>query len=153
MYIKSVENPEQKAMITDKILHSIPDWFGIEESIMEYVQKVQDKPFYAAYYDHEAIGFISIQVHNPYTAEVYVIALRSDFHRKGIGTALLHTAEQMLRKEHYRFLMVKTLAPSADYEPYDRTRAYYQSVGFYPLEEIKEIWGKENPCLIMVKNI
>jgi GNAT superfamily N-acetyltransferase len=151
--IQLIKNPEQKSLITEKILRKIPDWFGIEESLMEYVRGVQERPFFAAYHEAEEIGFISIKYNNQYTAEIYVTGILSEYHRQGIGTALLKKAEEQLRAENYRFLMVKTLAPSAKYEPYDRTRAYYTSVGFYPLEEIVEIWDKDNPCLIMVKNI
>lgn len=151
--IKLIENPKDKSMITEKILRQIPDWFGIEQAIVDYVKGVQEKYFYAAYHGDEVVGFICIQSNNPYTAEIYVMGILSEYHRKGIGTNLLRKAEQMLREKHYRFLMVKTLAPSAQYEPYDRTRKYYTSVGFYPLDEIVEIWDADNPCLIMVKTI
>jgi hypothetical protein len=49
--------------------------------------------------------------------------------------------------------MVKTLGESSDYEYYKGTREFYGSVGFYPLEEIKEIWNDENPCLIMLMSL
>lgn len=29
--------------------------------------------------------------------------------------------------------------------------AFYESVGFLPLEERSDIWGPDNPCLISVK--
>lgn len=47
--------------------------------------------------------------------------------------------------------MVKTLGESHPDVNYKSTREFYYKAGFFPLEEIKEIWGKENPCLIMVK--
>lgn len=47
--------------------------------------------------------------------------------------------------------MVKTLGESHPDKYYKLTREFYNRCGFYPLEEIKEIWGEENPCLIMVK--
>jgi hypothetical protein len=40
--------------------------------------------------------------------------------------------------------------PSLPYAPYERTRAFYEAVGFEPLEEITEIWGPENPCPLMI---
>jgi hypothetical protein len=36
---------------------------------------------------------------------------------------------------------------------YARTRRFYESRGFRPLEEIKGFWNEENPCLIMVKHL
>lgn len=49
------------------------------------------------------------------------------------------------------WLEVKTLDASRASESYTRTRAFYLSAGFEPLECIPEIWGSDNPCLIMVK--
>ena len=34
----------------------------------------------------------------------------------------------------------------------ERTRGFYDRMGFEPLEE-NELWGAENPCLIMVKQL
>jgi hypothetical protein len=45
---------------------------------------------------------------------------------------------------------VKTRGPSQPHEPYERTRAFYEGVGFEALEEIIEVWGPEPPCLVMV---
>ena len=47
-----------------------------------------------------------------------------------------------------KVLQVKTFGPSGASEEYERTRAFYESVGFWPLEERTDIRGPENPCLI-----
>jgi hypothetical protein len=65
----------------------------------------------------------------------------------------LETAQEEIHNNNVKFLMVQTLGESHPDRHYKRTREFYSKVGFYPLEEIKEIWGKENPCLIMVKTI
>jgi hypothetical protein len=46
---------------------------------------------------------------------------------------------------------VKTLDESAEYEPYNKTRAFYQKMGFIPLEVFTTFWNEENPCLFMAK--
>lgn len=46
--------------------------------------------------------------------------------------------------------MVKTLGESHPDVYYEKTRRFYKKAGFYPLEEIKEIWGEQSPCLIMI---
>lgn len=151
--IKLINSPEDKALITEKILRKLPEWFGIEEAILNYIEASRDKVFYAAYDGDEEIGFFYLKSHNLHTAELYVIGLLEQYHRHGIGRNLILKAEQYLRANNYRFLMVKTLGESRHNEHYDRTRQFYRSIGFYPLEEFTEIWGEENPCLIMVKNI
>lgn len=150
--IKIVENDEHKFMITDNILHQLPKWFSIEESIVEYVEGVKGKVFYAVYEGEDIIGFICLKSNNQYTAEIYVLGILVQYHRSGIGRKLVNALEQYSKENNYKFLMVKTLGESSDNEYYKRTREFYKNVGFYPLEENKEIW-KENPCLIMVKCI
>lgn len=47
--IKEIINADEKSNICDSILRALPNWFGNEPSIVDYVQKVQTMPFYAAY--------------------------------------------------------------------------------------------------------
>jgi hypothetical protein len=48
-------------------------------------------------------------------------------------------------------LHVKTLAPSDPDPGYAATRRFYEATGFVPLEELPQVWGPENPCLLMVR--
>ena len=98
-------------------------------------------------------GFLCLKLHGEAAAEVYVMGVRPESHRRGIGTALLEAAEAYLRDRRVEYLQVKTLGPSAPSEHYARTRRFYESRGFRPLEELTAIWGEENPCLIMVKRL
>ncbi len=146
-------NNQEKQSISNSILRGLPEWFGIEEALVEYVKGVENTDFYAAYDTNNPIGFISIKHNNRYTSEVYVIGVKRDYHNSGIGKRLLEAAEKELINKEVKFLMVKTLGESHPDRNYKNTREFYNKSGFYPLEEIKEIWGEENPCLIMVKNL
>lgn len=151
--ISMVLDNAEKSRITEHILRQLPEWFGIEESLIEYVNGAKATDFYAAYDSDKLIGFISIKTNNIYTSEIYVIGILKEYHGNGIGRSLLKTAENKLTQDKVKFLMVKTLGESHPDKNYKETRKFYKKVGFYPLEEIKEIWGKENPCLIMVKDL
>jgi hypothetical protein len=61
--------------------------------------------------------------------------------------------ESFFRPLAVEYLQVKTLGPSYRSPDYARTRRFYESRGFRPLEEIKGFWNEENPCLIMVKHL
>ena len=52
--IKELSIPDEKAKICNTILRALPDWFGIESSIIDYVEQVQSMPFFAAV-DDEAV--------------------------------------------------------------------------------------------------
>jgi ribosomal protein S18 acetylase RimI-like enzyme len=135
------------------ILRTLPQWFGIEEAIVEYTREVKNTDFYIAYLDNKPVGFVSVKSNNIYTSEIYVIAVLREYHNAGIGKKLMKTVEAELITNRVKLLMVKTLGSSHPDKNYKRTREFYSRVGFYPLEEVIEIWGKENPCLIMVKSI
>lgn len=152
-FIKRISDTEEKKEITNHILRKLPEWFGIEDSIVEYVNEVKNTEFLVAYDSNSPIGFISIKSNNVFTSEIYVMGILKEYHNQGIGKKLVDKCEEVLKLNGDKFLMVKTLGESHPDKHYKRTREFYRKVGFYPLEEIKEIWGKENPCLIMVKEV
>lgn len=151
--IKNIRNNNEKSRITNYILRELPEWFGIEESIVEYVEEVKKYDFYGAYNNGKAVGFISIKYNNKYTAEMYLIGILKEYQNQKIGRKLIEITEKLLIEDEIKFFMVKTLGESQPDENYKITREFYKKLGFYPLEEIKEIWGESNPCLIMVKTL
>jgi GNAT superfamily N-acetyltransferase len=48
----------------------------------------------------------------------------SEYHRHGVGRAMLRAAEARLAAEGVEFLQVKTRGPSKPDEGYDKTRAF-----------------------------
>ena len=82
--------------------------------------------------------------------DVHLLAIRPHAHRRGVGKALIRQARAVAQELGKPYVTVKTQGPSAGYEPYERTRAFYEAVGFRGLEEFTAIWGPENPCLIMI---
>ncbi|MEG2985028.1 MAG: GNAT family N-acetyltransferase [Paraclostridium sp.] len=151
--IIEIHDIEVKSTVTDCILRKLPEWFGIEEAIVEYVEGVKDTKFYVAYDLEKPIGFISIKHNNEYTSEIYVIGVLKEYQGKHVGKSLVEIANSTLANMGSKFLQVKTLGPSNPNKYYADTRKFYQSVGFYPLEEIKELWDEITICLIMIKNI
>ncbi|ADU32220.1 GNAT family N-acetyltransferase [Evansella cellulosilytica] len=151
--IRQVSLDQDKSKITNNILRELPEWFGIEEAITNYVNGVNGTDFYALYDLNQPVGFISIKANNTFTSEIYAMGISKNYHGCGWGTKLLKVAEEHLVKNDVKFFMVKTLSDSHPDKNYQKTRRFYAKNGFIPLEEIKEIWGEENPCLIMVKNL
>lgn len=68
----------------------------------------------------------------------------------GIGKALYNEAEHYFLKRGCKYAMVETLSDTVDYGPYEKTRHFYESVGFEPLITLTEMWDEDNPCLIMI---
>jgi GNAT superfamily N-acetyltransferase len=146
--IVEVSDPQVRSRLCESVLRELPDWFGIEEATAAYIRDVADLPTFAA----DGHGFLSIKLHTPRAAELYVMGVRPEHHRQGLGTALLAAAEDYLREQGVEYLQVKTLGPSWPDEGYERTRRFYEARGFVPLEEIHGLWER-NPCLVMVKRL
>ena len=144
---------KNKSQICEEILRSLPGWFGIEDAIQEYVREVNNLPFYAVEQNNQIIGFAAIKQHFKESAEIYVMAIKKEFHGQGVGKKLIAHIRAELKESGTEFLSVKTLSPARENKPYAQTRKFYESVGFKPLEELKELWGKENPCLMMVMGV
>ncbi len=138
---------------TEQVLRDLPEWFGIEESLLEYVQNVRKHPFYLAYVDDIPAGFISVDLNNGITAEIYVMGIYRRFHKRGVGRSLVKHIHEILLAQGFSLLLVKTLGESFPNEDYRKTRKFYESCGFLPVQEIPEIWGADNPCLLMIKNL
>ena len=58
-----------------------------------------------------------------------------------------------LKEKKIQYLEVKTLDKSRESEEYKKTRMFYKKMGFIPFDVLENEWGKENPCLIMLKDL
>ncbi len=151
--IKLVKDVEQITKVTLDVMNALPEWFSPPEDIVSKSILHRKFPFFVAYDGEKAVGFLALKIHNAYTADIYTVGVLKEYHRMGIGHKLIDAIVEYCKEYGYRFLTVKTLDESAEYEPYNATRAFYKKVGFYPLEVFTTFWDEENPCLFMVKVI
>jgi XTP/dITP diphosphohydrolase len=143
--------PDDKSEICEQVLRALPDWFGIEAALMQFVREAAELPMFVAVDGSTPVGFITLRRHSDCAWEIHAIGVRPDQHRRGLGRRLLAEGELWLCDRRAEYLTLKTLAPSAESEPYERTRAFYGAMGFRPLMELPTLWSPENPCLIMIK--
>lgn len=148
--IAGVAPSHELAAVTERLLRILPSWFGIPEANAEYVESATRLPGLVARSRDEVIGVLLCRRHFPTSAEIHLMAVDPEWHRRGVGKALVETLESQLSKDGCRLLEVKTLGPSRTDVGYAATRAFYLSCGFEPLEENLDLWPG-NPCLIMVK--
>ena len=148
MKVVQVEQPAARSRLCEIVLRDLPEWFGIEEATAAYIRDVAELPTFGI----EDDALLSLQLHTPRAAEVYVMGVRRTRHGQGLGTALLEAAEEYLSARGIEYLQVKTLGPSDPDAGYARTRDFYEARGFVPLEEIHGLW-EHNPCLILVKRL
>lgn len=133
------------------ILRSLPQWFGIEDSIIEYGKNLEHLDGFVALEGSEMVGFVGLKRYGDRSIEIDVVGVKPELRRSGIGSRLIDAVEANVDAA-IRLLHVKTLAPSDPDPNYAATRAFWLAKGFIPMDA-HELWGPENPCLVMVKPI
>jgi ribosomal protein S18 acetylase RimI-like enzyme len=139
--------------VCEPILRALPEWFGIEAATAQYIRDVDALPTFVASVDGRAVGFMTAKQHFPQAAELYVLGVLPEMHHRGVGRALLARVEAYLREQGVEYLQVKTLSVSHPDVGYAKTRAFYEAMGFRPLEEFPTLWDEANPCLLMIKTL
>ena len=141
MNVRAIEDPGARSDLCRSVLEELPEWFGIAESVRQYVREVAELPTFAVGRD----AFLSLKLHTEAAAEIYVMGVRPDKQGHGAGSALVHAVEAFLRARGVEYLQVKTLGPSHPSTHYAKTRRFYEARGFRPLEELTGVWNEENP--------
>ena len=129
----------------------MPKWFGIEKALKQYVKDAESMPTWLVKDGANVIGFLTIKMHFPQSADIHCLAIHPDYHRKGIGTILIEAVEKELISQDVKILQVKTISEERDCESYAKTRQFYLALGFIPLEVFPTLWDESNPCLLLVK--
>jgi ribosomal protein S18 acetylase RimI-like enzyme len=142
---------ERAARVAEAVMRALPEWFGLEESLLEYVEAARTLPTLIASEATRDVGFLTIKQHTAGSAEIVAMGVLPDRHHRGVGRELLEAAAAQVTANETRLLQVKTLGPSDPDVYYARTRSFYEALGFIGLEETTAFWGEANPCLIMVK--
>ena len=149
--IKKIEDAELKASIVKDILIGLPNYFGLPESTANYIEESKELDLWAAIFNGEYIGFITLKRTSEDCGEIHCMGVKNEYHRMGIGRNLFLAMEEEA-VESYSYLQVKTV-DEGHYSEYDQTVAFYKSLGFSKLEVFPTLWDEHNPCLILIKSI
>jgi GNAT superfamily N-acetyltransferase len=90
-------------LFCEPILRALPQWFGIKAALAQYIQEMDTLPTLLA----ERNGR-----HTACAAEIYVMGVRPEARRQGLGHALVQRAEAYLRLEQVGYLQVKAFGGS-----------------------------------------
>lgn len=147
--VRRARDPEA----TERILRSLPQWFGVEEAIRTYTDLATTQDSYLVTdAGGTTIGVALIHRHFDESAELTLIAVDARHRGEGHGRRLVHAVEVQLRREGCRYLEVHTVGPSFVDEGYAATRSFYRTMGFSPMHEFDGLdW--DGPTLIMVKRL
>ena len=98
-------------------------------------------------------GGLDVEVNSPGVCFGFLLAEARAARGRGIGRALIEEVSAWSGAQGGQFLQVKTIAASHPSPEYAQTRAFYESVGFVPLEVFPTLWTARHPCLQLVKRL
>lgn len=150
--ILEVDSPKEKKAVAREILEALPEWFGIEEARESYIEESAKQFFLLAKQAGQTVGFLCLKETGDATMELAVMGVQKEYHRRGIGAALVRAARARAARMGYSFLQVKTVQMGR-YPEYDATNQFYLHVGFQEFEVFPTLWDEWNPCQIYVMSL
>ena len=150
--VQFITDKKEKEEIGRAILTQLPEWFGLPDSTNEYITQSKEMPFFTYFENETPVGFITLKETSKFSAEIYVMGVLKEYHRKRIGYQLWEVFLQYAKENGYEYVQVKTVKKGC-YKEYDITNAFYEKLGFRELECLPTLWDEWNPCQIYVKYI
>lgn len=152
MRIQMLDDRQEKQRVARAILEALPEWFGIPEAREDYIRESADEIMLVSSEGGEPDGFLCLKETGRDTLELAVMGVLKEYHRQGVGTALVQAAKRIARERGYSFLQVKTVQMGR-YPEYDATNRFYLSLGFKEFEVFPTLWDEWNPCQIYVMSV
>lgn len=152
MRIQMLDDRQEKQRVARVILEALPEWFGIPEARENYIRESADEIMLVSSEGGEPDGFLCLKETGRDTLELAVMGVLKEYHRQGVGTALVQAAKRIARERGYSFLQVKTVQMGR-YPEYDATNRFYLSLGFKEFEAFPTLWDEWNPCQIYVMSV
>ena len=137
----------------ERVLRTLPRWFGIESALVQYAADAEQLPTFLAQIDGARVGFLTLRAHFPASWELHCLAVDASWRGHGIGGALHRHAERWLKEQGAQMLQVKTLSSRHPSPEYAITRDFYAHIGYLPLEEFPGLWGPTLPVLQLIKTL
>lgn len=111
------------------VARALPEWFDKDARLRALPVDVRHQQGYVAVAGRRVVGFMTFYVAEG-RLQIGWLGVRPEFHRRGVGTALLKCAEREAANRGVSELSVYTLGAGVDYKPYEATRAFYFRNGF-----------------------
>ena len=124
------ERIERASECHQRLLAQLPSWFGIPEANADYVQAARELPGLVARADDEPVGVLLHRRHFPEAAEIHLMAVSPDWHRRGIGTAMVNRLVTDLRRTECQLLPGQDPRPVTTASRLRSNPGVYRAAGF-----------------------
>jgi GNAT superfamily N-acetyltransferase len=134
-----------------EIIRGLPDYFT-DDVPAQIERDAQQHGGWVVTTPKAVVGVAVVERKAARAAEILWIAVDAGSRNLGYGTRLLRTVLDRLATEGVSVVEAKTLDASADYAPYEATRAFWERNGFVLVDTIDPLpgWQPGNPAAIYV---
>ena len=143
-------DPSLAEKICRVITADLPEYFGQPEANERYAKGMQDRISFAASYQNQHIGLLTLEFPFPNNGNIYWMAIKREFQGSGVGSQLIEQAESYSRANGCSSLTVETLSPKNADDNYLKTYSFYEKSGYKPLFELNT-YGPEFLMVYMQK--
>lgn len=134
------------------IIRLLPEYF-LPGYLPEIENDVRKDENLVAELENKVAGFINYKIITPDLAEVQWMAISPGVQGKGIGSALMDEFTNQIRKLAIKAIELSTIASTDNFEPYQRTRKFYEKFGFKEIRIDKDYYGPGDDRGIMRKEL
>ncbi len=133
------------------IVVALPDFFTDDVPAKVRAGLTRDHAWVVTSGDR-VVGFAIAEMRSTAAAEITWAAVHPEARGKGLGTTLIEHVLAALARNGVAVVEVKTLDASANYPPYEATRAFWEHRGFVQVDTIDPLpgWQPGNPSAIYV---
>jgi GNAT superfamily N-acetyltransferase len=125
--LRSVAEHDIPALVS--LVTDLPEWFN--KDVPEEVRRDCARcAGLVAEVEGAIVGFV-LWLRETDVCDIKWLAVVRERHRQGIGSLLIDSLVHAAREAGAKRISVDTLAPTHDYEPYARSRAFYEARGFH----------------------
>ncbi len=152
MDFRIINDRDLKAEIASNVLSDLPEWFGLPESLKNYIDEVKGMLFIAIQIN-DYIGFCALKHESDEHINIHVTGIKKEYHSKGIGTEMMAFIENYISEKKYKYISVLTLSSKKVNKEYDITRKFYMKNGFKEFMELPTLWDSNNPAVLLIKQV
>lgn len=135
--IIDIISPTVASELCRQITADLPEYFGLPEVNEHYAMGFISRINLAAKIGEDYVGLISIDFPYSENANIYWMGVLRQYHRQGIGKILSNEAFRQAKYKGAKTISAETLSPQEADENYLKTYAFYKSLGFAPLFNLK----------------
>jgi ribosomal protein S18 acetylase RimI-like enzyme len=119
------------------LVHRLDRWFEPDAFRLISAELRADTTLLAIDETDQVIGFLIVLIEDEQAGRISWAGVDPAWHRRGVGRAMIEAIAEEAAQAGLTRLVVETISDQVDYEPYERTRAFYGGMGFQPYHE----WG------------